>query len=230
MLDPAALGIGQHIHREEVPQATTSSVGPSASFLALKARQGLPCTAECREEMSPSQWLSHSRDFNLCHQTGMICSLTTWHCRDLPPFCLGAWHRCCKPPVISCCLSAQGHSSPTAASSARRVSLPARAEPCSVGAELIECRPYFIESIRNNLILGCGNWQPPQLLSQLLGLIIRPGPMLLFLTCSIYLPGSVRCCSAGAGCAAGLESGGYSCPNHGSQDGSVIRAGYSCFF
>lgn len=132
-------------------------------------------------------------------------------------------------PVISCCLSAQGHSSSAAGSSPRRLSPPNRAEPRSVGAELIEWRPCFAESIRNNLILGCGNWQLPQLLSQLLGLIIRLGPMLLFLTCSIYLPGSVHCCSAGAGCATGLESGGYSCPNRGSQDGSVIRAGYSCF-
>lgn len=137
----------------------------------------------------------------------------------------------CKLPIISRCLSAQGHlCPPTAASSAWCVSLSDCAEPCLVGAELIKWRLYFVESIRNNLILDCGNWQPPQLLSQLLGLSIRLGPMLLFLTCSIYLPGSVHCCSAGAGCAAGLESGGYSCPNHGTQDSFVIRAGYSCFF
>lgn len=83
-----------------------------------------------------------------------------------------------------------------------------------------------MESIRNDLVLGCGNWQ---LLAQLLGLIIRLGPTLLFLTCTIYLPGSVRCCSAGAGCAV-LESGRCSCPNRGSHDSSVIRAAYSCLF
>lgn len=175
--------------------------------------------------MSPSQWLSHSRDSDPCSAlylpviAGMFL-----------PSAQEPGISVCNPPVIPCCLSARGHSSPTAASSAQRVSLPDRAEPCLVGAQLIEWRPYFVESVRNNLILGCGNWQPPQLLSQLLGLIITPGPMLLFLTCSIYLPGSVRCCSAGAGCDAGLESGGYSCPNRGSQESSVIRAGYSCFF
>lgn len=160
----------------------------------------------------------------------MVCSLPTWYCRG-PSSLLSRSISAYKAPVISCCLPAQGRSSSsTAASSTWRVSLPDCAEPCSVGAELIEWRSYFMESIRNNLILGCGNWQPPQLLSQLLGLIIRLGLMLLFLTCSIYLPGSVHCCSAGAGCAAGLESRGYSCSNCGSQDSPVIRAGYSCFF
>lgn len=176
--------------------------------------------------MRPSQGLSHSRDFDLCSALYVPGIAGTFLPSAQEPG-ISAY----KSPVISCCLSAQGHSSaPAAASTAQCVSLPDHAEPCSVGAELIEWRLYFMESIRNNLILGCGNWQLPQLLSQLLGLIIRPGPMLLFLTCSIYLPGSVCCCSAGAGCAAGLESGGYSCPNRGSQDSSVIRAGYSCFF
>lgn len=170
--------------------------------------------------------LSHSRYFDLSsalYLPGVAGTfLPSAHCSGVSA---------CKLPVISCCLSAQGHSSPPAAASgARRVSLSDCAELFLVGAELIKWRLYFVESIRNNLILDCGNWQPPRLLSQLLGLIIRLGPMLLFLTCSIYLPGSVRCCSAGAGCATGLESGGYSCPNHGSQDSFVIRAGYSCFF
>lgn len=153
----------------------------------------------------------------------MLCFLPAWLCRDLPAFCPEAWHKWLEAPCASVLPV-----STRALILWSSVCLPAQLH--SVGAELIEWRPYFVESIRNNLILGCGNWQPPQLLSQLLGLIIRLGLMLLFLTCSIYLPGSVRCCSAGAGCATGLENGGYSCPNQGSQDGSVIRAGYSCFF
>lgn len=158
----------------------------------------------------------------------MLCFLSAWHCRDFPAFCPEAWQKCLEAPCDFMLSVSTRALIPSRSSLWSSACLPA--QPHSVGAELIEWRPYFVESIRNNLILGCGNWQPPQLLSLLLGLIIRLGLMLLFLTCSIYLPGSVRCCSAGAGCATGLESGGYSCPNQGSQDGSVIRAGYSCFF
>lgn len=171
--------------------------------------------------MGPSQCLSQSRDFDSAFCLPGIAETFLPSAQKLGT---SAW----KLPVIPCCLFSTRALIPSCSSLWSSACL--CAQPHSVGAELIEWRPCFVESIRNNLILGCGNWQPAQLLSQLLGLIIRLRLMLLFLTCSIYLPGSVRCCSAGAGCTTGLESRGYSCPNQGSQAGSVIRAGYSCFF